>query len=207
MSIRVIDRPEPLLAPSDVPGDHAGDDHNVAGLIASATEEFDGPNGLLQRSIGPQTLELTVGRAMLDGCDAGDYRLPLPPLIAVEAVVAVSEDGVETILDPAGYVVRGIGTDDGRLRLRDAWPSSAEELRIRFRAGYDGDVTPSVPSRVKTAVLLSVQNYQAGADVTGGTRSFQVDGAFTESFNSPEQAQRTRNATISGLVAPLRIFR
>lgn len=207
MSVRVLVPPQPIVTPSDVPGDYADGDATVKALIAAATASIDGPNGMLQRALGAQTLQLVVPRAPIGWSDRCEIRLPLPPLIAVESVTAIAENGSETQLDAIGYVVRGVGTDEGLVRLTDGWPDATDEIRIRYRAGYDGDVTPAVPDNAKAAVMLMAQDHIAGVSATGGERSFQVDGAFTENYNSPDQVQRTRSTTIKMLLASLRVFR
>lgn len=207
MTIRVIVQPAPIVAPEDVPGPHAGDDSKVRAAIAAATSTIDGPNGMLQRALGAQTLQLTLARVPLAGCDTGDLRLPMPPLIAVEQIVSVDGEGEEITLDPSAYRVRGVGTDEGRISFRDGWPVNADEVRITYRAGYDGETTGPVPANAKAAVVLLTQDMQAGSSATGGERSFQVDGAFTESYNSPDQVQRMRNGTVKSLLASLRVFR
>lgn len=207
MSIRVVQAPEPIVTPGDVPGEHEGDDATIKALIAAAIEELDGPTGMLQRAIGPQTLEVTIARAPLGWCEPGDFRLPMPPLIAVQRIVAVDEDGDETEIDSAHYRVRGIGTDEGRIRFKDGWPAGADEVRIRFRAGYDGDTTEAVPARVKRAVVLGVATMQALGRESLHLRAEEFDGIGRQEFTTSDAPVKAARQLMSGLVAGLRVFR
>lgn len=57
MIVRVIEPPEPIVAPEDVPGVQAGD-AAVEAMVAAVTATIDGPGRWLGRCLCPQTLEL-----------------------------------------------------------------------------------------------------------------------------------------------------
>lgn len=112
-----------------------------------------------------------------DDCDV----LPYPPLIEVEEV---DVDGAPVGVDEWGVAARG------------------QSVRVRYRAGY----TDEVPAPLRAAVILMTVGYLAIHRADGGLRSFEVQGAFTKQFNSPEMADRVRTDTVKRLLAPFRVF-
>lgn len=185
MRFVVVDGPAPIIEPKDVPGKHAGDDAQVVSLIASAQASIDGPTGWLNRALGVQTIEMSV--------DCWPCRVPYKPVIDVVSV------------EVGGVVLEGVTvTRDGRLKAPGIMPTG--QIVIQYRAGYDKADNGPVPANAKAAVSLMVQDLLAGGSEHGGLRSFNVDGAFSEAYNSPDQVQRGRNATVEALLAPLRVF-
>lgn len=185
MRVALIKAPDPIIQPKDVPGNHDGDDARVARLIASAQAMIDGPTGSLNRALGVQTIEVTTSCL--------PRRLPYRPVIEI---VSFETDG---------EAVAGVTVEvDGRLNLPGLMPHGVTV--IRYRAGCDEEKTGPVPANAKAAVSLMVQDLLAGGAEHGGLRSFNVDGAFSEAYNSPDQVQRGRNATVEALLAPLRVF-
>ena len=185
MRVVVIVPPVPIATPQDVPGPHAGDDAMMAGLIAAAQARIDGPTGNINRALGLQTIEIAT--------PCLPRSIPYRPVLDL---VSVEVDGV---------TVDGVSVDrEGHLSYSGLMPHGAAV--IRYRAGYDGSVNGPVPANAKAAIVLMVQDMLAAQAPNGGLRSFDVDGAFSEAYNSPDQVQRSRGATIEGLLAPLRVF-
>lgn len=73
--------------------DGPDDDSLIEGLIAAAIGYLDGLDGVLGRALAPQTIV-----AVFEG--EGPHRLPLEPVISVEAVAV---DGITTVTFDAGY--------------------------------------------------------------------------------------------------------
>lgn len=185
MRVVVIKAPEPIIDPKDVPGKHDGDDAQVKALIASAQATIDGPTGWLNRALGVQTIEVAT--------DCWPCRVPYRPAIDI------------VLVEVGGVAVEGVTvTRDGCLKVSGSIPSG--ETVIQYRAGYDGVTNGLVPANAKAAVSMMVQDLMAGAAEHGGLRSVNVDGAFTESYNSPDQVQRGRTASIEGLLSSLQVY-
>lgn len=87
------------------------------------------------------------------------FRLPRPPLIALEAITTYDEDGTPSDIDPAAFFVDTLA-DPGRISPRPGtdWPQpgrAAGGIEIRFRAGY-GDTPADVPAALREAILQLV---------------------------------------------------
>ena len=54
--------------------------------------------------------------------------------------------------------------------------------------------------------MLMTQNLLAGFAADGGLRSYEVQGAFTEQYNSPELVARARTSTVDALLQPFRVY-
>lgn len=122
----------------------------VESLIAAATAHLDGPNGILRRAVGLQTLELrTCGFSTR-------LTLPFGPVGEIVSVVYLDAAGDEQTAVTTAYTLTG---DDLRLAYGQAWPAvrgDAECVRIRYTAGW---ATAAVPAPIKSAVLLLVGHW------------------------------------------------
>ena len=95
------------------------------------------------------------------------FRLPRPPLIALEAVTTYHADGTPSDHDPAAFFVDTL-SDPGRLVLRpgESWPEPgrvAGGIEIRFRCGY-GETAQDVPAALREAILQLVLAQARGSD-------------------------------------------
>lgn len=127
---------------------HDDDDALIDRLVKSAVAKLDGADGLLGRCLSPQ-----VWRMALDCFPAREVRIPLPPLRSVETITYVSRAGQSETLDPATYMVAGVG-DDGRIVPVGRWPETAarpESVIVTFSAGYD-----QVPYEIAQAIFQLV---------------------------------------------------
>jgi len=136
------------------------DDVLIAAMVAAATANLDGPEGWLGRALGEQTLE-----ARLHAFGSDPILLPLPPHIEIASIKYVDTDGVEQTLDPGEYELLGAELD---LAYGKTWPSvrgQREAVRIRFAAGYEDGLHPSIHS----AILLMTGDLYAQREtfVTG----------------------------------------
>lgn len=190
MSVRIVTASQPIATPADVPGGHAADDALVSMILAAATNATAAPEGWLGRSLGKQTLEWS-GSCWPD-------VLPAGPVIRIVRVDCRRSDNVDVTLDPTAYRLVGdvpvqIGTVDTN--------GDADAIRITYEAGYE-----AVPVNAKFAIVLMAADYLTSTDEKGGLRSFEVQGAFTEQYNSPDTAGKARAAAVKSLLAPLRVF-
>lgn len=173
-----------------------GDDEQalVVRLIAAATAHIDGPNGWLGRALGPQTLEARA-RGF---CDT--ISLPYRPIIDVESVHYLDDQGQSQLVDPATYELVG---DDLGTAWGQSWPTpgvyrgNAETVRIRYRAGYAVDpaantLVHAVPEPIRAAILLMV------GDLWHQRQSF-VTGTISSAV--------PMSMTVENLLSPFRVYR
>lgn len=198
--VKVIDPPQPIVtvdeAVSHLVEVPTEDRSYVESLVLAATTWIDGPSGWLGRTLGVQTLELTLDGFISEGC-SDEILLPFEPLIDVTSVSYVDEGGSVVTLPPADYVTTAHGlrpADDGD------WPSTddiAEAVKIRYRAGY-GKPDPSdglklvnnAPAPIKVAVMMLVSQWYR-------TREPVVLGATVE----------TLPFAVDALLSPYRVYR
>lgn len=136
------------------------DDSLIQMLIASATDDLDGPKGWLGRALVEQTLEL-----VLDRFPCGKIELPYPPLIDVVSVKYIDIDGEEqTLTAPSGSPASGgdyrvvADAEPGYIEpaYGTSWPATrgSAAVRIRFSAGYGAP--DDVPNRIKEYMLHQI---------------------------------------------------
>lgn len=133
---------------------HAHDDETFTALIAAATAHLDARHGVLGRCLVSQSWEYRIDAFPCDGIIA----LPFPPLVSVESVTYIDEDGASQTLATSQYVV-DTGTYHGFVRRAYdvTWPGTrceAHAVRVRFTAGYGA--ASAVPQPIKQAMLLMI---------------------------------------------------
>lgn len=179
-----------------VDGDH--EDALLERLIRAATARLDGDKGRLGRCLMPQVWELR-----LDAFPAGGaIELPLAPVIEIVQVTYQDLDGVfvplpaerwilDNAVEPAWLFPAG---PEGEAAA--GWPATFDRptaVRIRYRAGYRGDVlvppvsdAEAVPEPLRHAILLMVGSWYATREdhVVGTSVARLPDGveALTEGY-------------------------
>lgn len=172
--------------------DYDDDDALIEGYIAAAIANIDGRDGWLGRAIGYQTWELRL--AEFGGCE---IKVPLPPLIEVESVKYYDVSDTLQTLSTDDYEVVGIGAfGKARVVLKSgrAWPGlakRAENVVIRFRAGYVTDDSPAgeVPAPILTAIKRQV------ATMYENRETMVINASVTK-----------LPGAVEGLLAPLRVW-
>jgi uncharacterized phiE125 gp8 family phage protein len=146
--------PEVTWADADAHLELDGDETRqaaVEGMIGTAWEHLNGPDGWLGRSLGEQIVDY-----WLDGFCDGDIPLPLGP---VQEILSIKyrhpSTGVWVTLPTDQYEQRGdvVGPAFGMPTHR-AWPSVAsiaEPVHIQYRAGFR-----KLPRPIRSAILLMV---------------------------------------------------
>lgn len=123
----------------------------IEGMIGTAWEHLNGPEGWLGRSLGEQVVDY-----WRDGFCQGDIALPLGP---VQEILAIRyrhpSTGVWITLPADQYEQRGdvVGPAFGTPTQR-AWPSVAsiaEPVHIQYVAGFT-----KLPNPIRSAILLMV---------------------------------------------------
>lgn len=125
----------------------------IQAYIDAATAHFDGLHSVTGICLEPQTWELYLD-AFTDA-----IRLPLGPVIEVEEVAYIDEDGNEQPLSAETYTVDLFSPTAWIVLNSDAsWPtvmSGINTVRIRFTAGHED----GTPEPIKQAIRLLVGLY------------------------------------------------
>lgn len=152
--------------------DDTADDNLITALITVARERVE---HITRRALITQTWDLK-----LEDWPSGDeLRIPLPPLQSVTSVKYLDQDGAESTMDSADYIV-DTASEPGRIVLAwDAtWPSSttlypANPITVRFVAGY-GDAGSDVPQAIRQAMLLMIGEWYENRENAGEARLQQI---------------------------------
>lgn len=163
MSLTRITAPAPAVSLAEAKlhlrVEHDSEDALIETLIAAATGNLDGKDGILGRALMPQTW-----RMKLSAFPADDIVLPLPPLISVDSIgYTDSDDAAQTFEDFT------VDLADGTITPDDAWPTGTDVV-VTFTAGYPGEETDSppgpngVPAPIKQAILLLVGHWYANRE-------------------------------------------
>lgn len=206
MRVRVIIPPDPIVTPADIAGDHTADDATVAAMIQAVTEEIDGPGGWLGRSLGEQTIELSLT------CWPACLQLPYGPIIEIEGISYFDADDAEQAVDDGSWSV-----ENGYLWFASNWSSPVlydgrpYPARITYRAGYDGeDVadggTGPVPERARQAIILSVQQMKSIGAENLFLKSIEVPDVETLQFTLSDQATKIVQSACDRLLSTLRVY-
>lgn len=155
MGVRVISPPSqmPLLAPDVFTqlGLQAHHGDHVTALIAAATDRIESHIG---RAIITRTLAVTFDRF-----DCRKIELPYPPLVEVDAVRYLDDDGVQQTLDDSMYRVLTT-SEPGSIEIayNESWPTVrpvSEAVEIEYKAGY-GLTGDDVPWGIRQAIVMMV---------------------------------------------------
>lgn len=160
MRVVLVTPPDPLVSIQTLRKhlrvEHTEDDAQIEAIAESVQGWLDGPTGWLRRSLGRQTLEVRIDHEF--PCDR--LALPFRPLISVESVIYVDEDGQAQTLADSGYRVIEGETCAIDLAYNTAWPATrwqSEAIAVRYVAGC---ATPrDVPRAIVQAFLLLVGHY------------------------------------------------
>lgn len=135
-----------VKAAAVIDADLVVDDDLISGLyVPAAREELE---QLLRRSIGRQTLQLSLDAFPADGAA---IKLPRPPVSQLQSVSYVDQDGVTRTLAPAAMYI-DVSSDTGAHWLLPAfdtdWPATRDGLAnavvITYIAGYSAEDCPRV---------------------------------------------------------------
>lgn len=195
--LRVVQAPDPIVSPADLVG--GADVAAAERAIAAATRTLDGPDGKLGRCLGPQTLELT-----LDGW-CWNRILPCGPVIEIVSVKYFDADDVEQTIDASEYT-----RHDDRIWFGKAFgrPCLGQPsiVKIRYRAGYDGETTGDVPPEAIQAVILMAQHSLSTGAENLFVASEEVEGVGSTRYVVSDQADGLVRRAVDSLVSGLKVY-
>lgn len=136
--------------------DHSIEDTLITALIQTAREKAE---AFTRKRFIETQLRLDLDRFPLGG---GPIRLPYPPLIEVDSITYLDEDGDQVTLDDAAY--RVVNDPQGATiepEFDYSWPVTRDvgaAVSVTYKAGY-GDSAATVPGVIKTAMLLLIAHW------------------------------------------------
>jgi hypothetical protein len=154
------------------------DDSLVRAMVAAVQGELDGWNGWLGRAVAPQVWQMGFGAF------PGSLILPLPPLIAVQAVEYLAADGATwlevppatyrsapgDVINPHGVLVLAPGAAWPALPAYD--PAQSYPVRVTFQAGYADPLDPELGlikayARLRLGMLYENREAEIVGTITG----------------------------------------
>lgn len=165
MHLRLLTPPDPIVTVDEAKAHlrifHADEDAYIESLVAAATENIDGAEGILGRALNSQQWEMTIDRFPCNDAHGRVVALniPLPPLITIDKIEYDDTLAVTQELTSGNYRKVGAASTGGAYVLpltNTSWPSTLCEpgsVRVTFTAGY-----AAVPSTIKHAIKLIVSH-------------------------------------------------
>jgi uncharacterized phiE125 gp8 family phage protein len=148
------EEPIPLeLAKKQARVDHAHEDDLISLYIATAREKCE---ELTRRALAVQTLKFSLASFPQESY----IRVPRPPLISIDGITYVDDDGIEHTMSAADYLADTEG-DPGRVVLKSgvSWPTdsllSGDAVRITYQAGYAPE---ALPKTYQAAMLMLISH-------------------------------------------------
>lgn len=186
-----------------------GDDDRLE-MLASAVAQTLDPwfGGWLGRALRPQQWELRMSHF-----PSGEIEIPYPPLVSIDAVTYVDDDGDTQTVDDSDYRVFGLG---GHEKAKIApvydgeWPTDVrcddESVRVKFTAGYEiTTVGDQMPQAIRSAIALGVNELRLmGRNLY--ISSEDVPEVYSVSYTVSENAQNVLRSAIGNLLTPYRVF-
>lgn len=177
-ALLTIEAPEPFITLEDAKEhlrvDSGDEDSLIRALIGAACAHLDGPDGLLKRAIGEQSLKLVLPGFW--ACDGDDrIMLPLPPAVDVTEVRYFDGLNVEQTLSAADYVVFDCGTAVSYVKpsFGKSWPVTScrdDAVSISYVAGFEDE--DDIPSGIVAAVKLMIGDMYKNRESQGDAASF-----------------------------------
>lgn len=137
------------------------DDALIQGLIDGAQRRYEGPSGVLGRTLVRQAW---TGRIEEWPSCITSMEIPLPPLVSVDEVRV---DG--TAVDASTYSVFGVGSDLIPAKIKPTGDWAGSEVEIDFTAGYEAG---SLPASLKVALLQVIAGWYDNRASQSGQQTY-----------------------------------
>jgi uncharacterized phiE125 gp8 family phage protein len=138
-------------------------------LEQTFTIQFEGYPGTGTETLGLDRLYLVPNKWI---------ELPYPPLISVQSVKIVDQNGDEDVIPSTDYRLDLIN-EPGRLNFKGYWPNMGTDdfLTIAYTAGY-GDNPNDVPFGIRHGILMTAAYlYEHRGDCESGAAALMQSGA------------------------------
>ena len=134
-------------------------------MVKSAREALEKYTGC---SFGAKGIHST----WLEMPDDNEIELPYGPIISIDAVYKIDEEGTEEALTlNTDYWV--FGDQDAVIKFNTFWSSGVKTqrtVRVEYTAGYGNSATEELPAALKLAVLKQIAtDYEFREDIGAGT--------------------------------------
>ena len=146
------------------------EDSLIEGLIAAATDHFDGWAGVL----GGRALIAQTWAQSFPGF-APSLRLALSPAIGITGISYINPEGASQSFDVAGARLHEDAAGPYVCFTADLPQTDirADAVTITYRAGY-GDAAGDVPAPLRQAILLLVGHWYAQREAVGPSRYVRI---------------------------------
>lgn len=137
-------------------------DAEIQAYLNAAISHLDGPDGVLQRALEPQTWDLFLDEF------SDTIELPLRPVISVDTILYYDTDGIQQGVNEDSYTVDLASESAWVVPNSDfSWPETQDSInavQIRFTAGYEGELdsgsyVSATPDAIRQAILLLVAHW------------------------------------------------
>jgi uncharacterized phiE125 gp8 family phage protein len=114
----------------------------------------------------------TIHATWVETPDDNIIELPYGPIISVDKVYRIDEEGTEEELTlNSDYFV--MGDQDAIIRITKYWSSGnvhENSIRVEYKAGYGDTATEPLPTELKLAILKQIAtDYELRENITAGT--------------------------------------
>lgn len=150
---------------------HSSEDALITALIVAAREHVESVTG---RKLISQQWEL-----IQDAFPCGPVQLPFSPIITIDSVKYLDDDGALQTLDTAEYA-KDTYSVPGWVSPVDTWPSTYDTINavtIAFTVGY-GATAADVPASLKAAMLLMIGDLFENREARSQGNAYQGNPAF-----------------------------
>lgn len=175
----------------------------VEGLVAAATEHFDGRAGILGRALVNQTWRLDTEEP--DGC--GRVRIDMPNVSSITSIVTVLDEA-EATWSASEYRLGSVGNMYFvEPRSGYSWPSTDDvenAIQITFVAGF-GATAADVPTPIRQAIILLAKHLYGLTERNLFLAREDIPGVRSRQYVVSDAAGGVIGAAIDALTAPYRI--
>lgn len=179
-------------------------DTAIDAFIKAARQTLDGWNGWLGRALVKQTWKMILDERF--PCE--QISIPLPPLIAVDSVKYIDQNGIQQTMDPSRY--QRLDGEPGSIvpAYNLSWPSTRRQLgavEVQFTCGF-GEAGADVDEPIRQAITLMVSNLRSLSARNLFLSQDTVDGVGSKYYVVGGNAAAAIDAAVNALLSPYRVY-
>jgi hypothetical protein len=191
-------------------------DVDIQAYIATAIAGLDGPDGIMGRALGVQTLQLQAAH-FPTRCERGhphyenwlfgfgsraEIFLSYPEIISVTSISYIDLNGARQTLDPSLYILSGRRIVPA---YQQYWPLARVQpasVQITYQAGYSG----TIPAPILQAIVLkaAVLNGTARPDIS--LKQDTSIGIRSQQWETSVDVGAAYERAITALLAPYMVW-